>query len=228
MAWLVGCLLLAGLVSAGIIVAVGDDRPGEAVVSATANRSGTVDVTSTFTVPIPVTSRPAPTTTLRTTTTLSPAAVGVLRAIASTTTTTSPPATTTTTSPPATATTVTPTTNVRPPTSPTTVAPNPPTTSTTLAPRISLRIVNGHPQPLVVTVNGRQFLLGIGETVSVNDLDVKPNGDEVVVRTSTDDECGTRENGAFFELGVAYEVKVSPGEVMCTSFVRPKVDITPL
>lgn len=186
--WLVGCLLLAALVSAGVIFAAGDDSPGGAVVSATGDRGGTVDVTSTVTAPLPAPAPTSPTTTLRTTTTLSPAAVGVLRAIASTTTTTRPPPTTTTTSPPAPPTTVTPPTSPPPP--------------TTRVPRFTVTLVNEHTQAVVLTVNGQDFPLARGQTRALVELPVAPDGkDSVAVRITADAACGGTDTGALFPDG---------------------------
>jgi hypothetical protein len=236
LAWVVACVLLAGLISAGALVAAGD-RPDSAVVTA-AGGSRTIDVTSTVTVPITVPSTPAPaprpTTTIRTTTTLSPAAVAVLRAIASSTTTTRPPpvTTTTTTAPPApTITTPTPTPTTAPP-APTTTPPatgtSSSTTSTAPPPQVTLTLVNEHPQPLAVTVNGREFLLAVGQTVAAAELPFAPPGDEIVVRAQADADCGSIDKGALFEAGAAYRLNIVAGTVACADFARPRVNITRL
>lgn len=236
LAWLVACTLLAGLISAGALVLAGD-APGQAVMAA-GDRSDTVGVTSTVTVPISV-PPPAPSTTMRTTTTLSKAAVAVLNAIASTTTTTAtppPPPVTTTTRASAPATTTpappTPTTAASQPTTtlaPTTTTTIIPPTSTTVPARFTLTIVNNHPRALVVTVNGREFPLAVGQTLADTDLPVVPAGDEVQVRTQSGTGCGSSNNGALFDGGARYRLNLVTDVVVCTNDVaRPKLDITRL
>jgi hypothetical protein len=217
MPWLVGVLLLAGLISAGVIVA-DDDRP-EAVVSATGSQSGTVDVTSTVTVPLPVTSTPAPTTTLRTTTTLSPAAVAVLRAIASTTTTTRPPPTTTTTAPPAPTTTAVTQTTVAPPT-------------TVRTPRFTVTMVNEHTHAFVMTVNGQDFPLAPGQSRSLVELPAVPvrTPDIVRVMAPGDEKCGVQEQQeGLFPDGSRWLLRIVTGAGTCTGdFAMPRLAISPL
>lgn len=217
MPWLVGCLVLAALVSAGVIFAAGDDRPGGAVVSATGDRSGTADVTSTVTAPLPLTTPPAPTTTLRTTTTLSPAAVGVLRAIASTTTTTRPPATTTTTSPPAPTTTAVTATTVPP-------------TTTTRVPRFTVTLVNDHTQAFVLTLNGQAFPLAPAQNRSLVEVPVATDGkDLVVVQAPNDASCGVTDTGALFPDGSRWRLRIVPGAGTCSGdFAVPRLEISPL
>jgi hypothetical protein len=218
MPWLVGCLLLAALVSAGIIVAAGDDRPGGAVVSATGDRPGAVGVTSTVTAPLPATSTPAPTTTLRTTTTLSPAAVAVLRAIASTTTTTRPPVTTTTTSPPApTTTAVTPTTL--------------PPTTTTRVPRFTVTLVNDHTHAFDLSINGQVFRLAPNQSRALVELPAVAAGtpDIVKVMAPGDDKCGVQDQGALFPDGSRWRLRIVPGAGTCSGdFAFPRLEISPL
>ena len=217
MPWLVGCLLLAALVSAGIIFAAGDDSPGGAVVSATGDRSGTVDVTSTVTAPLPATSTPTPTTTLRTTTTLSPAAVGVLRAIASTTTTTRPAATTTT-SPPAPTTTVVTATTVTP-------------TTTTRVPRFTVTLVNDHTHAFDLSINGQVFRLAPGQSRALVEVPAVAGGtpDIVKVMAPGDDKCGVQDQGALFPDGSRWRLRIVPGAGTCSGdFAFPRLEISPL
>ena len=207
LAWVVGCLLLAGLLSAGILVAAGD-RPGSAVVTAAGDRT-TIDVTSTVTVPVPPSSTP---TTVPTTTTLPRAAMDVLNAI--TTTTTRSRATTTTRPPVATTTVPTPT--------PTTAAPS--TTSTTV-PRFTVTLVNNHPHAFVLVVNGREFPLEPGQTTEPVDLPVA-RGDLIQVRLPEDPKnCGVSDSGVIFQPGARYRVTIVTGPGMCGSFASPLLEI---
>ncbi|MGI8982943.1 MAG: hypothetical protein ACR2HM_00140 [Acidimicrobiales bacterium] len=228
LAWLVACVLLAGLISAGALVAVGDP-PEQAVVAVAGDRTGTVGVTSTVTVPITVPPPPAPSTTMRTTTTLSKAAVAVLNAIASTTTTTTttrppppPPATTTTTRAPAPGPT-TPTTAPPTPTTTTTTTTTPPT-STTVPAQFTLTIVNNHPRAVVVTVNGREFPLAVDQTIADIDLGVVPAGDVVGVHNEGDLACGSSNSGELFEGGARYRLNLVTDVAPCKNGARPKVD----
>ena len=206
--WIAGCVLLAGLISAAIIVA-GGDRPGPAVVSAAGSRTGAIDVTSTVTVQLSPTS--TPTTAGHGTTTLPKAAVDVLNAIAGSTTTTRPRATTTTRPPAPTTTTV--------PTS-TTAAP---TTTTTLG-RFTATLVNNHPQAVVLIVNGQQFPLAPAQTLDV-DLPMSTRGDLVQVRLAADANCGVGDSGEIFKAGGRYRVAVVVGQTMCSDFTTPLLDI---
>jgi hypothetical protein len=195
-----GLLVLAGGVSAVVLVADGD-RPGPAVVSAAGGQSGTVDVTSTVTVTIP--SQPStPPTTVATSTTLPKAAVDVLNAIAGSTTTTRRPATTTTTSPPA------PTTTVPTPTSA-------PTTSTTAAPApFTATLLNEHPEAVVLNVNGRNLPLTPAQTLDV-ELPISQRGDLVQVRLAADDKCGVSDSGVIFKPGGAYRITIVQSANVC-------------
>jgi hypothetical protein len=188
-------LVLAGAVSAGILVA-DDDRPGAAVVSAAGGRSGPVDVTSTVTVTLPV----EPSTTVATSTTLSKAAVDVLNAIRGSTTTTRRPATTTTTRPPASST--------------TTTAPAPTTTSTTIPAPFTATLVNEHTLAVVLVVNGRNFSLAPAQTVDV-ELPISQRGDLVQVRLADDAKCGVTDSGVIFKPGGTYRIAIVESESMC-------------
>lgn len=199
----VACLLLAGVVSAGVRAADGD-RPGRAVVSAVGDQSGTVDVTSTVTVTLPV--QPSTPPIVETTTTLPRAAVDVLNAIR-TTTTTRRPATTTT----------------RPPT-PTTTAPTPttaPSTTTTVA-RFRVTLLNNHPSAVELIVNGRSFPLTPSQEVADVDLPLSARGDVIQVRVGQD--CGGTDSGVIFKAGGSYNLTVVPGETMCNGgTARPRL-----
>ena len=211
LAWAVGCLVLAGVVSAGIRVADGD-RPGRAVVTAAGDQSGTVDVTSTVTVTLPV--QPStPPTTARTTTTLPKAAVDVLNAIAGSTTTTRRPAPTTT----------------RPP-APTTTVPTPtsvPTTSTTVPAPYTATLVNEYPQAVVLIVNRRPFSLERGQSLT-EVLPITSPGDLVQVHLANDEKCGVSDSGVIFKPGGSYNVIIQPGETECNQdTLRPRLRIGP-
>lgn len=211
LAWAVACLLLVGVVAAGVRV-VGGDRPGRAVVSAVGGQSGTVDVTSTVTVTLPVPSSTPP-TTAATTTTLPKAAVDVLNAIGSTTTTRRP-ATTTTTRPPA------PTTTVPAP-------PTVPTTSTTVPAPYTATMVNEYPQAVVLIVNRRPFPLEPGQS-RTEVLPITFPGDLIQVRLANDEKCGVSDSGVIFKPGVSYDVTIQPGQTECDEdTVRPQLKITP-
>ena len=199
LAWAAGCLLLAGVIGAGVLV-VDDDRPGRAVVSAAGDRSGTVDVTSTVTVTLPLESSGTP-TTVATTTTLPKAAVDVLNAIGGSTTTTRRPATTTTTRPPA------PTTTVAAP-------PTVPTTSTTVPAPFRATLVNEHPQAVVLVVNGRSFSVAPGQTIPDVEMAWR-RGDLVQVRLAEDDKCGVSDSGEIFKPGGTYGVTIVQSDTMC-------------
>lgn len=207
----VALLVVAGVVSAGIIVA-DHDRPGSAVVSAAGSQSGTVDVTSTVTVTLPAQAS-TPGTTVVTTTTLPKAAVDVLNAIAGSTTTTRRPATTTTTRPPEATTTVP---------APTTVAP----TTTSTVPRFTATLVNEHPHAVVLTVNGQQFPLAPAQTVDI-DLPLSLRGDVVQVRLAGDTECGVSDSGEIFRANTRYRVAIVVGETKCSGsdLTRPRLQI---
>ena len=214
LAWVVGCLVLAGVVSAGVRGA-GDDQPAPAVVSAVGNQSGTVDVTSTVTVTLPVPSSTPP-PTVRTTTTLPKAAVDVLNAIGGNTTTTRRPATTTTT-----------------PAAPTTTVPTPtstPTTSMTTAPaQFTATLVNEHTQAVVLNVNGRNIPLTPAQTLDVG-LPISEGGDVVQVWLAEDDKkCGRSDSGVIFKPGGTYRVTIVESEDMCKGFAGriPLLRISP-
>ena len=210
LALVVAGLVLAGVVSAGILV-VDDDRPGPAVVSAAGGQSGTVDVTSTVTLPLPVQSSTPP-STVATTTTLPKAAVDVLNAIAGSTTTTRRPATTTTTQPPAATTTTVPA-----PTTTLTTAPPAPFTAT---------LANEHTHAFVLVVNGQSFPLAPTQTVDV-ELPVSPRGDLVQVRLPEDEKCGVSDSGVIFKAGGRYRVSIVVGQTMCKDFLGPLLRIVP-
>lgn len=199
LAWAAACLVLMGVVAAGVLVA-DRDRPGRAVVSAAGGQSGNVDVTSTVTVTLPVETS-VPPNTVATTTTLPRAAVDVLNAIAGSTTTTRQLPTTTTTRPPAAPTTVP---------VPTTA----PTTSTTVPAPYTATLVNEHTLAVVVNVNGRDFPLAPAQTVDV-ELPMSLRGDLVQVRLAQDNKCGVSDSGLIFKPGAAFRVAVIESETMC-------------
>ena len=212
MRWLAlaaACLVVVGAVAAGIRVADGD-RPGRAVVSAAGGQPGTVDVTSTVTVTLPVQpSTPSPND--QTTTTRPRAAVDVLNAIAGSTTTTRRPATTTTTRPPA------PTTTVPTPTTA-------PSTTTTVG-RFRVTLLNNHPNAVEVIVNGRPFPLAPAQEVADVELPLSSRGDVIQVRVAGQD-CGGTDSGVIFKAGASYNLTVVPGETMCNdSTARPRLSL---
>jgi hypothetical protein len=194
LAWGAACLVLVVAVSAGVLVA-NRDRPGRAVVSAAGDRPGTVDVTSTVTIPLPVQTSTPPSTVV-TTTTRPKAPVDVLNAIGSTTTTRRQ-ATTTTTSPPA------PTTTVQAPT----------TTTTAPAP-FRATLVNEHTLGVVVNVNGRNIPLAPAQSLDV-ELPISQRGDLVQVRLAEDDKCGVSDSGVIFRPGGTYRVGIVASDTMC-------------
>ena len=194
LAWGLACLVLVVVVAGGVVIA-NRDRPGRAVVSAAGDRSGTVDVTSTVTIPLPVQTSTPP-STVATTTTRPKAPVDVLNAIGSTTTTRRQ-ATTTTTSPPA----------------PTTTVPAPTTTTTAPAP-FRATLVNQHPQAVVLIVNGQRFSLAVGQTVPDVELAWK-RGDLVQVWLAEDVKCGVSDSGEIFKPGTPYRVTVVESGTMC-------------
>lgn len=206
------CVLVVGVVAFGV-VASREDRPSRAVVTATRDQPSTVDVTSTVTIPLgPAPSTPP--TTVLTSTTLPKAAVDVLKAIGSTTTT-RPPATTTTR--PATPTTTTPT-----PTPTTT----PPTTIT--VPTFTATLVNNHPHAFILNVNGRDFPLAPAQTVNAVTFPVSPGGDSIRVRLAEDTNCGVFDSGVLFQPGGRYRVRVVEGPGMCGTFPSPFIEVVPL
>lgn len=206
LAWVAAGVLLVGVVAAGVRVA-DSDRPGRAVVSAVGGQSGTVDVTSTVTVTLPV-----PSSAPATSTTLPKAAVDVLNAIAGSTTTTRRPATTTTTRPPPTTTTVpTPT--------------SAPTTTTTAAPApFAATLVNEHPQPVLLIVNGRNIPLAVAQTLEVQ-LPISQRGDLVQVRLADDEKCGVSDSGVIFKPGARYKVSIVVGPTQCKDVAVPLIKI---
>jgi hypothetical protein len=213
--WLVlavAAAVLAVLVTAGVRIAAGD-RHDRAVVSAAGEHSGTVDVTSTVTLPLP--NQPSTTGSV-TTTTVPKAAVDVLNAINGSTTTTRRPATTTTTRAPAVTTTVP---------APTTVAP---TTTTTVA-RFAANLVNNHTHAVVLIVNGQQFPLTPAQTVDV-DLPISGRGDVVQVRLAGDTDCGVSDSGEIFRANARYRVTIVVGDTKCSGsdLIRPRLDIARL
>ena len=207
--WLVlavAVLVLAGVVSAGVLIA-DDDRPGPAIVAAAGGQS-TADVTSTVTAPLPV----EPSSTVATTTTLPKAAVDVLNAIAGSTTTTRRPAATTTTQPPA---------------ATTTTLPAPTTTSTTAPPApFTATLANEHTHAFVLIVNGRSFPLAPAQTVDV-ELPISPRGDLVQVRLADDEKCGVSDSGVIFKPGGRYRVSIVVSQTMCKDFLGPLLRIVP-
>lgn len=209
--WAGACVLVVGLIVAGLF-AVRNDRPSRAVVTTTRDQPSTVDVTSTVTIPLDPTPSTPPTTT-RTSTTLPKAAVDVLKAIGSTTTTTRPPATTTTR-----------------PSAPTTTTPTPTTaTPTTITvPQFSATLVNNHPHAFLLNINGRDFPLAPGQTVESVTFPVSPNGDTIRVRLVDDANCGVFDSGVIFQAGGRYRVRVVEGPGMCGTFPSPFIEITPL
>ena len=215
LAWAVAFLAVAGVVSAGV-VAVRDDRPGSAVVTAARDRPGTVDVTSTVTAPLPPPSSTPP-STVRTTTTLPKAAVDVLNALGGNTTTTRPRATTTTRPPAPTTTVPTPTPTTAPPAT-TTIPPQPYTAT----------LVNSHPHAFLLNINGREFPLTPGQTVESVELPVSPGGDVIQVRLAENPECGVFDKGVIFQPGTRYQVRIVEGPGMCRTFPSPFLEITRL
>lgn len=207
-AWAVAAVFVAGVAAAGV-VAVRDDRPSQAVVTASRDQSGTVDVTSTVTIPIPPPPSTPP-TTVQTTTTLPKAAVDVLNALGSTTTTR--PRTTSTTRPPA------PTTTA---VTPTTAAP----VTTTTVPKYTATLVNNHPHAFLLGINGRDFPLAAGQTVESVELPLSSRGDLIQVRLADDPNCGVFDSGVIFQAGARYRVTVVVGPGMCGSFPSPFLEI---
>lgn len=209
----VAAAVLAVLITAGVRIAAGDGHD-RAVVSAAGEHSGTVDVTSTVTVPLP--NQPSSTTGSATTTTVPKAAVDVLNAINGSTTTTRRPATTTTTRAPAVTTTVP---------APTTVAP---TTTTTVA-RFTANLVNNHTNAVVLIVNGQQFPLTPAQTVDA-DLPISGRGDVVQVRLAGDTDCGVSDSGEIFRANARYRVAIVVGDTKCSGsdLIRPRLDIARL
>ena len=210
LAWVVAGVLAVGVVAAGVRVADGD-RPGRAVVSASGDRSG-IDVTSTVTVTLPVEPATPPTTAV-TTTTLPKAAVDVLNAIAGSTTSTRRPAPTTTTRPPATTTTTAPAPTTAP-TTPTTAAPAP----------FTATLVNEHPQPVLLIVNGRNIPLAVAQTLEVQ-LPISQRGDLVQVRLADDEKCGVSDSGVIFKPGARYKVSIVVGPTQCKDVAVPLIKI---
>lgn len=205
------CVLVVGLVVAGVVV-TRDDRPSRAVVTATRDQPSTVDVTSTVTIPLgPAPSTPP--TTVQTSTTLPKAAVDVLKAIGSTTTTSRPPATTTTR--PAAPTTTTP-------------APTTSTPTTITVPQFTATLVNNHPHAFILNVNGRDFPLAPAQTVESVSFPVSPGGDSIRVRLAEDANCGVFDSGVIFQAGGRYRVRVVEGPGMCGSFPSPFIEVVPL
>jgi hypothetical protein len=208
LAFAAACLLIAAMVSAGVI-GFGDGTSSDAVVAAAGRTTGTEPVPSTVTLPPPSIIEPAsPTSTIRTTTTLPRAAVEVLRAIG----TTAPPTTAPTpTAPPTTATTV-----------------RPPTTTTTAAPRVAtVTVINAHPQPVVVTVNGRTFELPVGEDEGPVQVTLPATGDDVIqVRVATDAACAGELAADFFQPFRTYDVTIAAGPTACTGFPAPMIQVT--
>lgn len=203
-------VVVAGLVGVGVLAATGD-RPGRALVTAAGGRTGTVDVTSTVTIPLAPAPSTPPTST-QSTTTLPKAAVDVLNALGSTTTT-RPRATSTTRPAPTTT----------PPT-PTTAAP----ATTTTVPRYTATLVNNHPHAFRLIINGRDFPLDPGQTIEAVDLPVSPRGDLVQVRLSQDLNCGVFDSGVIFQPGARYRVTIVEGPGMCGAFPSPLIQILKL
>lgn len=215
LAWAAACLLVAGLIAAGVI-GFGDGSSGDSYVSAAGQSQSTVGVTSTVTVPPPSTVPPAavaPTSSLRTTTTLPRAASALLKAIG----TTAPP---TTAAPPAPTTTRAPVTS----TTATTATTLPPTTTTstsTTLPRqvVAVTVVNNHPQALIVTVNDRAYDLDPTESEGPSDVTLPATGDDVIqVRVKGDDSCNGESRADHFQAGRSYRVTVAAG-TPCTNYV---------
>ena len=210
LAFAAACLLIAAMVSAGV-VGFGDGTSSNAVVAAAGRTTGTEPVPSTVTVPPPSTIEPASPTssTIRTTTTLPRAAVEVLRAIG----TTAPP----TTAP-------SPTT---PPTTATTVRPS--TTTTTAAPRVAtVTVSNAHPQAVVVTVNGRTFELAPGADEGPVQVTLPATGDDVIqVRIPADAACAGERSADFFQPFRTYAVTIAEGPgTPCNGFPAPMIQVT--
>ncbi|MDQ4090126.1 MAG: hypothetical protein M3163_07460, partial [Actinomycetota bacterium] len=182
LAFAAACLLIAAMVSAGV-VGFGDGSSSDAVVAAAGRTTATEPVPSTVTVPPPSTIEPASPTssTIRTTTTLPRAAVEVLRAIG----TTAPP----TTAPSPTA----------PPTTATTVRPS--TTTTTAAPRVAtVTVSNAYSQIVVVTVNGQPFELEPRGTTGPVQVTLPATGDDVIqVRVRDVTGCDGESRADFFQ-----------------------------
>ena len=209
--WLIGAvasLLAVGAISAGAL-ALRDDRPSRAVVTAAGDQRGTVDVTSTVTVPLAPPTSSNPTTTLRTTTTLPKAAVDVLKAIAGNTTTTRPTPTTT----PAPTTTV-----ATPPTTPS-------STTTTAPPQYTATLVNNHPHSFLLIINGRTFPMAPGQTVDSVQLPISPQGDLIQVRLADDMTCGVFDSGVIFQPNARYRITIVVGPGMCGTFPSPLIEL---
>jgi len=221
LAWVAAILLAAGGISVSALNARSDGSD-DGYVAAAGRTTITVDGTTTTALPADgttTTRRPAQTTATtvpRTTTTVPKAAAAILAAIGSTTT--APP----TTAPPASSTTVT----TRPPTTTTTVPPttSTSTTSTTIPTKAAVTVVNDHPQPFKVTVDGQVVEVPAGQQSAALDVTPDSSGNDVVDAVSTTDgTCTTNLTGDLFNAGGHYKVTVSAGP---TSPWPPDIKVT--
>jgi hypothetical protein len=212
LAFAAACLLVAALVSAGV-VGFDDGPSSDAIVSAAGRTASTVALPSTVTVAPPSTfaTPPAPTSTIRTTTTLPRAAVAVLNAIG----TTAPP----TTAPAPTA----------PPTTRSTTTVPPPTTTTT-PPRVArVKVTNAYGQFLRVAVDGSNFTLDRDQSVGPVAITLPTGDDFIEVRTAGDPPCTAQGSADYFQPGGNYQVTIvaGTGTPCADGLPTPVIEVTP-
>jgi cytoskeletal protein RodZ len=211
LAWLTAGMLVAGIVSVGAVNAENEAEERRVVAAGQGadglelpvplGQSGP-PVTPPLFLPPPATD-PAPTTTAppRPTTTAP--------------TTTQPPRTTTTR--PAVTATTAPTTATTPP------------TTAAQATSATVNVVNEHPQPVTVKVNGRAFTLGAGQQSGPLSVARSDHGNDTVeVSLVADPSCGMGDADGYFAKGGSYRMAVVAGRSVCQGGVAgPEVRVTP-
>ena len=143
-----------------------------------------------------------------------------------------PPPTTAAVAPPTT-TAPAPTTTAAPPTTkaprPTTTTTKAPATTTTKVTGVRLTVVNQHPLPVKLSVNGRSFTLAAGEKAGPAAITMAPGGNDVVEVTLVQEpSCGTGDAGGYFPTPGDYTLTVAASPGLCQpGMPGPTVKVTP-
>ena len=216
--WAAIVLLVAGVVSAGV---VGSHNAGSDadVVNAAGGDADTVEPTSSTTTSVTSTQpavTPAPQPTVARATTVPKAAAAVLAAIG----TTAPPAT----RPPPATTTTTGSAAVSPSPTPTTATTS--TTSTTVPPA-RVAFVNQHPNAVQVSVNRETLDLAVDEAKGPVDLVVAADGRATLEVRVVGSTCQPTKVPGVFQPGSSYRLGVVAGPVGCGGFPEPGLSFLP-
>jgi hypothetical protein len=91
----------------------------------------------------------------------------------------------------------------------------------------TVTVFNAHPQPVVVTVNGRTFELAPDADEGPVQVTLPATGDDVIqVRVATDVACAGERAADFFQPFRTYDVTIAAGPTACTGFPAPMIQVT--